>query len=79
MIGLPIAKHPTHQRSILVAINDGQDIPALSNPGPFNLTPQQATDLLSQMKAEFDKQPQANAIPEPPAAKPVNAVEDQER
>ena len=58
-----------------MAINDGQDIPALSNPGPFNLTPQQATDLLSQMKAEFDKQPQANAIPEPPAAKPVNAVE----
>ena len=59
----------------MAAINNGEDIAALSDPGPFNLTPQQATDLLSQMKAEFDKQPQANAIPEPPAAKPVNAVE----
>jgi hypothetical protein len=58
-----------------VAIHDGQDIPALSDPGPFNLTPQQATDLLSQMKAEFDKQPQSSAIPEPPAATSVNAVE----
>ena len=58
-----------------MAINNGQDIPALSNPGPFNLTPEQAAAQLAALRAEFDKQPQSSAIPEPPAATPVNAVE----
>lgn len=42
-----------------MALNDGQDIAALLNPGP---SPEQATAQLAQMKADFDRQP---PLPDP--------------
>jgi hypothetical protein len=56
-----------------MALNDGQDIDGLLNPGHFALSAEAAAAQLAAMKVEFDKGPQASAVPTPPA--PVNAVE----
>jgi hypothetical protein len=57
-----------------MALNNGEDVAALFG-GVHTLTPEQATAQLAQMKVEFDKRSQSSAIPEPPVAPPVNAVE----
>jgi hypothetical protein len=57
-----------------MALNNGQDIAGLLDAGMFNLTPDQATAQLAQLKADYDKQ-QPSTTPQPPAATPVNSVE----
>jgi hypothetical protein len=52
-------------KEMKMALNDGQDIPGLLDPGTFGLPPDAATEALAQMKADFDRQPH---VPDPAPA-----------